>query len=94
MCNDCAFSCEVRDIDASGHPEAVHLVLFGGMVNALDGENTEGALFTVPSTFNVADTGSRTISSTKDDAEADEMIICLEDRLKAEGILSSDKDLM
>ncbi|PWA65427.1 Quinonprotein alcohol dehydrogenase-like-superfamily [Artemisia annua] len=58
--------------------------------SALDRANTEGTLFPVPSTFNVVDTDIITISSTKDDAEADEMIICLEDRLKAEGILSSD----
>lgn len=62
-------------------------------ITALDRANTEGALLPVPSTYNVVDTDSRTISSTKDDAEADEMIICLEDRLRAEGILSSDKDL-
>lgn len=62
-------------------------------ITALDRANTEGALLPVPSTYNVVDTDSRTISSTKDDAEADEMIICLEDRLREEGILSSDKDL-
>ncbi|GJY12049.1 WD repeat-containing protein 43 [Tanacetum coccineum] len=93
-------------------------------ITALDRANTEGALLPVPSTFNVVDTDSRTISSTKDyilftfllsfceqyicyallnrvlgmflssdDAEADEMVVCLEDRLRAEGILSSDKDL-
>ncbi|PWA61906.1 Quinonprotein alcohol dehydrogenase-like-superfamily [Artemisia annua] len=62
-------------------------------ITALDRANTEGALLPVPSTYNVVDTDSRTISSTKDDAEADEMIICLEDRLRGEGILSSDKDL-
>nr|GEU31777.1 hypothetical protein [Tanacetum cinerariifolium] len=49
-------------------------------------------LLPILSTFNVVDT--RNISSTQDDAEANEMIICLEDRLKAEGILSSDKALM
>ncbi|GJZ17449.1 hypothetical protein Tco_0553572 [Tanacetum coccineum] len=38
--------------------------------------------------------GTNTISSTQDDAEANEMIICQEDRLRAEGILGSDEDLV
>ncbi|GKA07035.1 hypothetical protein Tco_0686259 [Tanacetum coccineum] len=63
-------------------------------VIAFDCANTEGVLLPVSSTFNVVDTDSRTISSNQDDAEADEMIICLEDRLRAEGILGSDEDLM
>ncbi|GKB14451.1 hypothetical protein Tco_0848374 [Tanacetum coccineum] len=53
-----------------------------------------GTLLPVSSTFNVVDTDSRTISSTQDDAEANEIIICLEDRLRAEGILGSDEDSM
>nr|GEY13116.1 hypothetical protein [Tanacetum cinerariifolium] len=62
--------------------------------NVVDTDSRTISSTQVSSTFNVIDTDSRTISSTQDDAEADEMIICLEDRSRAEGILISDEDLM
>ncbi|KAI3756240.1 hypothetical protein L1987_56059 [Smallanthus sonchifolius] len=63
-------------------------------ITALDRANTEGALLPVSKIFNAADAKSRDmLSLTKDDAEMDEVTVCLEDRLRAEGILTSDNDL-
>lgn len=62
-------------------------------VTALDRANTEGALVPVPKIYSVADAESRAMASTKDDLEANQASICLEDRLRAEGILSGDKDV-
>lgn len=63
-------------------------------ITALDRANTEGALLPVTKIFNVVDAESRAMrSSTKDEAEADQVTICLEDRVRAEGILSSNDDL-
>ncbi|XP_071737399.1 uncharacterized protein [Rutidosis leptorrhynchoides] len=62
-------------------------------VTALDRANTEGALLPVPSIHNLSDAKSQDMPSTKDDMEVDRVTLCLEDRLRAEGILSSYKDL-
>lgn len=62
-------------------------------VTALDRANTEGALLPVPSIYNVSDAKSRDMPITKDDVEVDKVTVCFEDRLRAEGILASDKDL-
>ncbi|KAM0029891.1 putative transcription factor WD40-like family [Helianthus debilis subsp. tardiflorus] len=63
-------------------------------ITALDRANTEGALLPVSKIFDAPDVKSRdTHSLTKDDVEMDEVTVCLEDRLRDEGILMSDNDL-
>ncbi|KAJ9537097.1 hypothetical protein OSB04_029830 [Centaurea solstitialis] len=63
-------------------------------ITALDRANAEGALLPVTKMFNVVDAESRSMpSSTEDDAEMDQVTVCLEDRVRAEGILTSDDDL-
>lgn len=61
-------------------------------ITALDRANTERALLPVPKIFNVDDGESGDMDLSKDDMEMDEVTICLEDRLKTEGILKNDND--
>ncbi|KAD4178519.1 hypothetical protein E3N88_27110 [Mikania micrantha] len=63
-------------------------------ITALDRANTEGALLPVTKIFDAADAKSRDMPSlTKDDVAMDAPTVCLENRLRAEGILMSDNDL-
>ncbi|KAK9059428.1 hypothetical protein SSX86_022048 [Deinandra increscens subsp. villosa] len=63
-------------------------------ITALDRANTEGALLPVSNFLNASDVkSSDTPSLTKDDMEMDEPTVCLEDQLRAKGILMSDNDL-
>nr|XP_043629274.1 WD repeat-containing protein 43 [Erigeron canadensis]XP_043629275.1 WD repeat-containing protein 43 [Erigeron canadensis]XP_043629276.1 WD repeat-containing protein 43 [Erigeron canadensis] len=61
-------------------------------ITALDRANTEGALLPVPKIYTV-DVENKAMPSTKDDMEVDKVTVCLEDRLRIEGILTSDTDL-
>lgn len=61
-------------------------------ITALDRANTERALLPVPKIFNVDDGESGDMDLSKDDMEMDQVTICLEDRLKTEGILKNDND--
>ncbi|KAI3494549.1 hypothetical protein L1887_40681 [Cichorium endivia] len=61
-------------------------------ITALDRANTERALLPVPKIYNVDDGESGDMDLSKDDMEMDEVTICLEDRLKTEGILKNDND--
>ncbi|KAI3690101.1 hypothetical protein L2E82_48076 [Cichorium intybus] len=61
-------------------------------ITALDRANTERALLPVPKIFNVDDGESGDMDLSKDDMEMDQVTICLEDRLKTDGILKNDND--
>ncbi|CAI9290877.1 unnamed protein product [Lactuca saligna] len=61
-------------------------------ITALDRANTEHALLPVLNISNADDGDSRDMTSSKDNMEMDQVKLCLEDRLRTEGILSSDND--
>ncbi|KAK2990297.1 hypothetical protein RJ640_014749 [Escallonia rubra] len=71
-----------------------HIVNYSCRLTALDRANAEDALLQVPKIFNLVDgeIGAKPMMD-KDDMEVDKVSVCMEDQLRAQGIINSDDGL-